>query len=75
MQVPRCQMSETMTEICRRRNSLSDSRMLYFIKHLRQKQVKFREMLSVSQRTIERDRSAMQKKGILRHERKENDGA
>lgn len=32
------------------------------------------EMLSVSQRTIERDLSALQKSGILRHEGKDNDG-
>ena len=32
------------------------------------------ETLSVSQRTIERDLSAMQKKGILKHEGKDNDG-
>ena len=33
------------------------------------------ETLSVSQRTIERDISAMQKKGVLKHEGKDNDGA
>lgn len=32
------------------------------------------ETLSVSQRTIERDLSAMQKFGILKHEGKDNDG-
>ena len=32
------------------------------------------ETLSVSQRTIERDLSDLQKKGILRHEGKDNDG-
>lgn len=32
------------------------------------------EMLSVSQRTIERDLSVLQKKGILKHEGKDNDG-
>ena len=32
------------------------------------------EMLSVSQRTIERDLSALQKSGKLRHEGKDNDG-
>lgn len=32
------------------------------------------EILSVSQRTIERDLSAMQKEGILKHEGKDNDG-
>jgi len=32
------------------------------------------ETLSVSQRTIERDLSALQKKGILKHEGKDNDG-
>lgn len=32
------------------------------------------EMLSVSRRTIERDLSAMQKNGILKHEGKDNDG-
>ena len=32
------------------------------------------EILSVSQRTIERDLSAMQKIGILKHEGKDNDG-
>ena len=32
------------------------------------------EMLSVSQRTIERDLSALQKIGILKHEGKDNDG-
>ena len=32
------------------------------------------EMLSESQRTIERDLSAMQKNGILKHEGKDNDG-
>ena len=33
------------------------------------------ETLSVSQRTIERDLSAMQKKGVVKHEGKDNDGA
>ena len=32
------------------------------------------EILSVSQRTIERDLSALQKLGILKHEGKDNDG-
>ena len=32
------------------------------------------ETLSVRQRTIERDLSALQKKGILKHEGKDNDG-
>ena len=32
------------------------------------------EALSVSQRTIERDLSALQKRGILKHEGKDNDG-
>ena len=32
------------------------------------------EILSVSQRTIERDLSAIQKSGILKHEGKYNDG-
>ena len=32
------------------------------------------ETLSVSQRTIERDLSAMQKKGIIKHEGKDNNG-
>ena len=32
------------------------------------------ETLSVSQRTIERDLSALQKSGILKHEGKDNDG-
>ena len=32
------------------------------------------ETLSVSQRTVERDLSALQKKGILKHEGKDNDG-
>ena len=32
------------------------------------------ETLSVSQRTIERDLSTLQKKGILKHEGKDNDG-
>ena len=32
------------------------------------------ETLSVSQRTIERDLSVLQKKGILKHEGKDNDG-
>lgn len=32
------------------------------------------EKLSVSQRTIERDLSVLQKKGVLRHEGKDNDG-
>jgi len=35
---------------------------------------KMSEMLSVSQRTIERDLSALQKSGILKHEGKDNDG-
>ena len=35
---------------------------------------KMSEMLSVSQRTIERDLSALQKLGILKHEGKDNDG-
>ncbi len=35
---------------------------------------KMSEMLSVSQRTIERDLSALQKMGILKHEGKDNDG-
>ena len=33
------------------------------------------ETLSVSQRAIERDLSAMQKKGVVKHEGKDNDGA
>ena len=33
------------------------------------------ETLSVSQRTIERDLSALQKLGLLKHEGKDNDGA
>ena len=33
------------------------------------------EILSVSQRTIERDLSALQKLSILKHEGKDNDGA
>ena len=33
------------------------------------------EILSVSQRTIERDLSALQKKGVLKHEGRDNDGA
>jgi ATP-dependent DNA helicase RecG len=33
------------------------------------------ETLSVSQRTIERDLSSMQKCGILKHEGKDNNGA
>ena len=32
------------------------------------------ETLSVSQHTIERDLSALQKIGVLRHEGKDNDG-
>ena len=32
------------------------------------------ETLSVSQRTIERDLSALQKNGVLKHEGKDNDG-
>ena len=32
------------------------------------------ETLSVSQRTIERDLSTLQKKGVLKHEGKDNDG-
>ena len=32
------------------------------------------ETLSVSQRTIERDLSSLQKKGVLKHEGKDNDG-
>ena len=32
------------------------------------------EMLSVSQRTIERDISALQKLGVLKREGKDNDG-
>ena len=32
------------------------------------------EILSVSQRTIERDLSALQKGGMLRHEGNDNDG-
>ena len=35
---------------------------------------KMSETLSVSQRTIERDLSALQKKGIIKHEGKDNDG-
>ncbi len=35
---------------------------------------KMSEMLSVSQRTIERDLSALQKVGVLKHEGKDNDG-
>ena len=35
---------------------------------------KMSETLSVSQRTIERDLSTLQKKGILKHEGKDNDG-
>ena len=33
------------------------------------------ETLSVSQRTIERDLSTLQKKGVLKHEGRDNDGA
>jgi len=33
------------------------------------------EILSVSQRPIERDLSTLQKKGVLKHEGKDNDGA
>ena len=33
------------------------------------------EKLSVSQRTVERDLSALQKSGILKHEGKDNDGS
>lgn len=33
------------------------------------------EILSVSQRTVERDLSVLQKKGVLRHEGKDNDGS
>jgi len=35
---------------------------------------KMSETLSVSQRTIERDLSALQKKGVLKREGKDNDG-
>lgn len=35
---------------------------------------KMSETLSVSQRTIERDLSALQKLGVLKHEGKDNDG-
>ena len=35
---------------------------------------KMSETLSVSQRTIERDLSALQKKGVLKHEGMDNDG-
>ena len=35
---------------------------------------KMSETLSVSQRTIERDLSALQKKGVLKHKGKDNDG-
>ncbi|WP_286437591.1 HTH domain-containing protein, partial [Bacteroides acidifaciens] len=33
------------------------------------------EILSVSQRTVERDLSVLQKKGVLRHKGKDNDGS
>lgn len=33
------------------------------------------EILSVSQRTVERDLSVLQKKGVLKHEGKDNDGS
>ena len=37
-------------------------------------ETKLTDRQSVSQRTIERDLSAMQKKGVLKHEGKDNDG-
>lgn len=75
MQVPTHRMSETMTEMCRRQNLLSVSRILYLAKEppiITGKQMSV--MLSVSQRTIERDLSALQKSGILKHEGRDNDG-
>ena len=76
MPLPTHKMSETMTETCRRVNSLSVSRKSSIsLKSLRQSPAnKMSETLSVSQRTIERDLSALQKHGVLKREGKDNDG-
>jgi len=61
MQFPTHKMSETMTETCRRRNSLSASRMIYLVKEpptITGKQMS--ETLSVSQRILEHDLSALE---------------
>lgn len=61
MQVPTHRMSETMTEMCRRQNLLSVSRILYLAKEppiITGKQMSV--MLSVSQYIIERDLSALE---------------
>ena len=65
-------MSETMTET---KLTERQQKILALIKEsptITGKQMS--ETLSVSQRTIERDLSALQKKGVLKHEGKDNDG-
>ena len=65
-------MSETLTET---KHTERQQKILNLIKEsptITGKQMS--ETLSVSQRTIERDLSALQKMGILKHEGKDNDG-
>lgn len=72
MPPPAPRMSETMTET---KLTERQRKILNLIKEsptITGKQMS--ETLSVSQRTIERDLSAMQKIGILKREGKDNDG-
>ena len=65
-------MSETLTET---KHTERQQKILNLIKEsptITGKQMS--EMLSVSQRTIERDLSALQKIGVLKREGKDNDG-
>ena len=65
-------MSETMTET---KFTERQQKILNLIKEsptITGKQMS--EILSVSQRTIERDLSALRKKGVLKREGKDNDG-
>ena len=65
-------MSETMTET---KLTERQQKILNLIKEsptITGKQMS--EILSVSQRTIERDLSALRKKGVLKREGKDNDG-
>ena len=68
-------MSETMTEMSETKSTERQQKILNLIKEsptISGRQMS--EKLSVSQRTIERDLSALQKSGILKHEGKDNDG-
>ena len=69
-------MSETMTEtMTETKLTERQQKILNLIKEsttITGKQMS--EILSVSQRTIERDLSALRKKGVLKREGKDNDG-